>query len=131
MNRNQRRADAARARRIKAPVKLKNARADGRPLFYDINGMEQVGCYWCELKGMMGMRYRVNEAYMADPANAPDGSHGLYTVCKGHLPDDAVIYNPTSNKCRNKSGTNTWEEDHADMDSTAKIAAKSGVKPYS
>lgn len=129
MNRNQRRADAARARRIKKH--LPKARQDGRPLFYDINAMDKVGCYWCELRGMMGMRYTVNEAFMADPANSPDGSGDMFTVCKGHLPDDAVIYNPTSNMCRDKTGTNTWMEDNPDMDSTAKIAAKSGINPYS
>lgn len=128
MNRHERRARSAKLRSVKRP--LPKARADGRPLFYDINAMDSVGCYYCELKGLAGMRYRVNEAFMADPANSPDGSGDLFTVCRGHLPENAVIYNAPTNKCRNKSGTESWMEDNPDMDPNTKIAAMAGVNPH-
>jgi hypothetical protein len=34
----------------------------------------------------------------------------MFTICVHHLPDDAVIYNPRTNMCRNKAGDSSWEE---------------------
>lgn len=57
------------------------------------------------------------EAFMNDPANSPvidrktrkpDG--GVYTICKAYLPENAVIYDPMTGQCRNKSGDHTWVE---------------------
>jgi hypothetical protein len=124
MNRAERRAMAARNRKA-AP--LPPARGDGRPLYYDINPRDQVKCFHCEKAGIKGLRYGHNEAFMNDPANAPDGSNDIFTVCRGHLPDNAVIYNPTSNLCRDKSGANTWMEDTPMVDSTSAIKGMSGI----
>lgn len=120
MNRQQRRAAKLQ--------KLPPARRDGRPLYYDIAPNESVGCYYCEAKGLHGIKYRQNQGFMADPANAPTGNAlDLMTVCHRHLPEMAVIYNPGTNLCRNKSGDNTWMEDTPDMDPNSKIAKMSGV----
>lgn len=122
MNRHERRRQQAQLRAKKLPP----ARQDGRPLYYDVNLGDKVNCYHCEKAGIKGMTYGQNEGFIADPANSPDGSPDVFTVCRGHLPERAVIYNPTSNMCRNKSGTENWMEDNPDMSSTEKIAQKSG-----
>lgn len=31
-------------------------------------------------------------------------------VCMDHLPDDVVIYDPSTNQCRDKTGQNVWTE---------------------
>lgn len=124
MNRHQRRKHNAMTRNIKLPP----ARQDGRPQFYDIAPGEKVQCYHCVNAGLVGINHGHLGAFMADPANAPSGDHReLMTVCKGHLPKNAVIYNPGTNLCRDVDGTNTWMEDSPDSDSTAKIAAKAGI----
>lgn len=54
---------------------------------------------------------------MNDPANSPvlgpDGlpDQAIYYLCKAHTPDNAVIYDPISNLCHDKSGVNSWSED--------------------
>lgn len=124
MNRHERRKAAA----LHKHVRLPRARQDGRPLYYDIAPNEKVGCFECETRGLHGMRFGQFEGFMADPANSPTGHGGdLMTLCKAHLPEDAVIYNPGTNLCRNKSGDNTWMEDNPDASSSEKIAAKAGI----
>lgn len=46
---------------------------------------------------------------MSDPAESP----GLeaYFICHDHLPETAVIFNPTTNNCRDKKGENVWTEE--------------------
>lgn len=123
MNRKQRRA-----LKLHKLEKLPPARQDGRPLYYDIAPVETAACYYCEKGGLHDIKYRQFEAFMADPANAPTGNaRDLMTVCHRHLPEDAVIYNPGTNLCRNKSGDNTWMEDSPDMDPNSKIAKMAGV----
>lgn len=87
------------------------AREDKRPQFYDINAGDHVVCYYCLRAGLKSL-YRVGQAVMNDPANPPEGrpKGEMHTVCKHHLPEDAVIYNPRTNMCRNKAGDHTWEE---------------------
>ncbi len=111
MNRRQRRREEAlmRAREKKAPP-LKPAREDGRPLFYDITGESRMECFYCLRAGITAF-HAPGEAFMADPANSPDGSGDIHIVCRGHLPDNAVIYNPGTNTCRDKGGSNVWRED--------------------
>jgi hypothetical protein len=104
MNRRERRAQAAASR------KLPPAREDGRPLYYDITPSSRVQCYYCDRNGLT-MFYSYGNAFMNDPANSPDGSGDVHTVCKGHLPNNAVIYDPRTNLCRDKGGQNTWMED--------------------
>lgn len=109
MNRAMKRKLAAIA--IKKP--LPKARADGRPLYYDIGGPDRVKCFFCEKNGLSAL-YGFKEAFMNDPANSPDGSGDVHTICKHHLPDDAVVYNPSTNTCRDKDGQNEWMEDKPD-----------------
>lgn len=92
-------------------MKLTPARADGRPQYYDIHNGERVECFICLLNGIVA-RYGVGRAVMCDPANPPEGGvpGGVYTICVRHIPEDAVIYNPRTNFCRNKAGDHTWEE---------------------
>lgn len=117
MNRNQRRAlEKHYAKVNKKTPDVSAARADGRPQYYDITAGDLVQCVICVPNGITA-QYKRGEAYMNDPANSPvidrksgkqDG--GVYCVCKGHIPDNAVIYDPMSNQCRNKVGDNTWTE---------------------
>ena len=112
MNRRERRhAEAMERKRQAEADKLPPARADGRPEYYDISVGSFAACYNCLLQGLES-RYRTGEAFMSNPANPPEGAPKgpMYTVCKHHLPDDAVIYNPRTNMCRNKAGDHTWEE---------------------
>lgn len=102
---------------ILPPKPIAPARADGRPLYFDLGGTgDRVPCYHCERLGLNALHGR-GEAYMNDPANSPvrtpqgfsDG--GCYFICKGHTPDNAVIYDPQTGECHNKSGTEVWRED--------------------
>lgn len=104
MNRQQRRVIAAMNR------KMGNARSDGRPLYFDIPPGERVQCYHCIRNGLK-VEYTNGQAFMNDPANSPDPEGGVFTVCLHHIPEDAVIFNPGSGACRNKSGDHTWVEE--------------------
>lgn len=111
MNRRERR------RMVRVAPPLPPARADKRPLYFDINSVDHVQCYHC-IRTQITMTYTRHEAFMADPANAPDGSQDILTICKHHLPENAVIYDPTTNLCRDKTGQNTWMEDAPDPDAS-------------
>lgn len=106
------RADRRRAASLARAQGLSPARADGRPLYFDIGQTDSVICFYCARAGLSGIRYKVGEAVMNDPANPPEGrpQGEMHTICIHHLPDNAVIYNPRSNFCRTKSGDATWEE---------------------
>ena len=114
MNRQERRRHLA----MQAKKPLPPARADGRPLYMDIGGQDHVECYQCLKNGLTDIRYRGKEAVMNDPANSPAGDKDIYTICIHHLPEDAVIYDPSTNLCRNKSGDTTWMEDSPDPDAS-------------
>lgn len=105
MNRHERRRQQALAR------DLPPARADGKPLFYDINVGERVQCILCVANGLT-VQHDYKRAVMSDPSNPPPGAEkgSMHTICVHHLPANAVIYDPATNKCRNKSGDHTWEE---------------------
>jgi hypothetical protein len=90
-------------------LNLKPARRDGRPLYYDIAPGDRVQCYTCLLNGLDGQHGR-GFGFMVDPANSPADDGQLYTICKGHIPDNAVIYDPGTDECRTKDGQNTWQE---------------------
>lgn len=103
MNRHERRAEKAQAR------KLPPARRDGRPLYFDISPNDLVQCVEC-LKAGVRSQYKQGEAFLNDPANSPEDDGAVYTVCKGHIPDNSVIYHPGDKTCRNKAGDATWYE---------------------
>lgn len=86
------------------------ARRDGRPQYYDIAGGDRVQCYHCLRNGLFS-QYARGEAVINDPANAPDGSNDIFTICVNHLPENAVIHDPHTNVTRDKSGQNTWREE--------------------
>lgn len=118
MNRHQRRALERKLRREgKAIPNPGKARADGRPQYYDIAPNDEVECVMCQAHGIT-VTHRRGEAYLNDPANSPvidrqtnKPDAGVYIVCKGHIPDNAVIYDPIEGTCRNKAGDQTWVED--------------------
>jgi hypothetical protein len=92
------------------------ARADGRPQYYDITAADVVQCVVCRANGIEAT-YGRGSAFMNDPANSPvldrktqRGDGAVYQVCRGHIPENSVIYDPMTNLCRNKSGDNTWTE---------------------
>ena len=81
------------------------ARTDSRPLFYGLVEGSEVSCFCCDIIGIH-MNYRKGEAFLTDPSNPPPGGEvgSVYTVCKGHLPSNAVIYDPVHNICHDKEG---------------------------
>lgn len=99
----------SRVKKVDPP--LPPAREDGRPLYYDIAPGDIVQCALCILEGKW-QQYRQNEGFMNDPANppVPMEPRSVHTICRGHLPDNAVIFNPKDQTCRNKEGADTWRE---------------------
>lgn len=97
-------------------VEIETVREDGRPSFYVVPPQTKVNdrdakaykCAFCEVEGRTGL-HRASRAYMSDPAESP----GLeaYFICHDHLPETAVIFNPTTNNCRDKKGENVWTEE--------------------
>lgn len=85
------------------------ARQDRRPLYYDVGQQDQMQCITC-LKNGITVLHDHGRVFMNDPANSPERDGAVYTICIGHIPDDAVIFNPFSKKLRNKSGDQTWTE---------------------
>lgn len=82
---------------------LARARRDGRPLYYSVVKGTAVPCYLCERAGLKVM-HRHPDVFFNDPANSPGDRGSIYTICLGHLPEDAVIYDPVSRRCRDKAG---------------------------
>lgn len=112
MNRRERRiADALERKRASRAAAISPARADGRPQYYDIPMGDSVQCYYCVKTGINAV-HRHGRAVQNDPANPPDNQPkgSMFTICVHHLPENAVIYNPRTNMCRNKAGDHTWEE---------------------
>lgn len=112
MNRRERRVAASLERkRQELANQISPARADGRPMYYDIPFGDSAQCYFCVKHGVSAV-HRHGRIVQNDPANPPDGQPkgSMFTICVHHLPDDAVIYNPRNNLCRNKAGDHTWEE---------------------
>ena len=94
---------------------ISQARADGRPQYYDIAGGDRVQCYHC-LKNGLQSQYARGEAVINDPGNSPENDGGVYTLCVNHLPENAVIHDPHTNVTRTKDGQNSWTEDDATED---------------
>lgn len=91
------------------------ARADGRPLYFDVPHVGEGGVartYQCAKCAVLGLEihHPGPKVVMNDPANAHDRSGAVYTYCNYHIPNDAVIYSPVTGLCRDKSGQNTWRE---------------------
>lgn len=113
MNRRERRiAEKLERERVAKLQMMPPARADGRPQYYDIPVNSQVECYYCLKQGLTGVKHRYKRAVTNDPANPPgnEPKGDVFFICTHHLPDNAVIYDPQSNMCRNKTGDHMWEE---------------------
>lgn len=110
MNRHQRRMSESLARKLHDDQAISAARRDGRPQYYDIMDGDRCQCYVCLKENNNPQQYGRGEGFMADPGNSPEDDGGVYTLCKGHLPDNAVIHDPVRNMTRTKDGQNEWRE---------------------
>lgn len=114
MNRHQRRRSEAMARALGDKTAISKARQDGRPQYYDIMPGDRAQCYICLRDLKQTAQYGRGEAFIADPGNSPEDDGGVYTLCFGHLPDDAVIHDPVENLTRAKSDPDSpWREPDA------------------
>lgn len=86
---------------------LPPARADGRPLYFDIVPGSKVSCYYTNKLGL-SMTYGYRHAVMNDPANSPDHDGSAHTMSIHKVPDDAVIFDPSTGVCRDKAGKEFW-----------------------
>lgn len=131
MNRKQRRTHAAinNVRLGKKtetdPNEYEIQRSDGRPEVYDVPPNETPGaCHVCIAEGRIGMRYKPGEIFLARTKTrkiietvipgAPEAG-AFRSVCKGHVPKNVVIYNPTTGVCRNRDGSYEWRETERGM----------------
>lgn len=91
---------------------MKNAnrfkRPDGRPEAYDIPKGVRHYCHLCLLDGHRSM-LEYGKVVIMPGFNFDDGETRVVCVEK-HIPDDVVIYDPRTGKCRDKSGFNEWTE---------------------
>lgn len=84
-------------------------RPDGRPEVYDmIEADAKSACVLCQQTEAHGTLYEKGRIFMCSPIDSSDGQ--AHMVCLDHLPDNAVIYDPKSNLCRDKTGQNVWQE---------------------
>ena len=90
-------------------------RPDGRMEVYalgptpDGKGYE---CFWCSHHpDKAARRHEPPNAFLCAPINSPDASAKI--ICLDHCPDNVVIFDPTTGKCRDKTGENVWEEKQA------------------
>lgn len=93
---------------MKKQFNMAPARADKRPLFFDVPQSNTYHCARCAAMGLE-VKWAGPQTVMNDPANAHDKSGCVYTYCLSHIPADAVIYSPVTGLCRDKEG-NTWKE---------------------
>lgn len=125
LNRHDRRAADSRSRAGKKQAakeareharaqRMPPARADGRPLFFLVPADHAAGatCFYCQRAGLQIRHYKFGEVAMNDPANPPKGrpKGEVHMVCRHHLPEDAVIYDPRLDECQNKQGNEVWKE---------------------
>lgn len=91
------------------PPSVAPARADGRPLYFDIVPGSRVSCYYANKNGLIAT-FGYGQAVMNDPANSPENDGAVHTMSLWRIPEDAVIFDPATNICRNKARTNFWIE---------------------
>lgn len=97
------------------PVRTDLTRPDGRPELYDVPPAPNGSGYRCAIcedqartRGeASGPFHQAGRIYMLNPGNAADGQP--HFVCHEHTPDDAVILNPITGRCRDKKGENFWD----------------------
>jgi hypothetical protein len=84
-------------------------REDGRPEVYCVPLAEnKLNCVLCSaMQPKNPPQYDYGQIFMTNPHDSSDGAAHL--VCHGHLPEDAVIFDPKTGMCRNKKGDVTWD----------------------
>ena len=82
--------------------------SEGKPLYFDRPGRSQ--CEACKRQGVQ-IVYAPGWTYINDPANSPFNDNTAYVICRHHVPEDAVIYNPKTGELRTKDGKKSWRED--------------------
>lgn len=85
------------------------ARKDGRPLYFDVQMNSHLQCYYHMLEDDQ-RTFGYGECVINDPANSPREDGAIYSIAISKLPDNAVIFNPYDNTCRNKQDTMRWTE---------------------
>lgn len=98
-------------------------RGDGRPEVYDTVG-EGHTCMMCDREGHILRRYKGGEIFLVPPNNVANASVG-WMICRAHLPDDVVIYDPRTDMCRDKSGENTWRESTSSQGQSSDLTGSS------
>lgn len=88
---------------------LRQAREDGRPLYYDLLPGQHGVCAMAERNGLHVPGER-KQLVMNDPANSPFKDGAIYTIRIERIEDNAVIYDPVTNQCRDKDGKSFWRE---------------------
>jgi len=83
-------------------------RPDGRPEAYDIPKGAKYYCHLCLLDGHRSL-FDHGKVVIMPGHNFEDGETRVVCAEK-HVPDDVVIYNPATGKCRDKTGQNEWVE---------------------
>lgn len=85
-------------------------RPDGRPEAYavpDVGTERGYRCTSCVSKGHTGL-HPANRIAMMSPMNMESGESEF--LCMDCIPENTVIYDPNTNKCRDVKGENVWEE---------------------
>lgn len=78
--------------------------AGGRPLYYTLPGGDGfVTCFICLRNGLQ-VQHRARNALWNDPDNSPGDAGSVYTVCRHHVPENAVIYDRTQDRCYDRAG---------------------------
>jgi hypothetical protein len=80
----------------------------GRPLYYPSCGDPDL-LYMCAccLRHGISVSHKLRDLFMNDPACNPWGDladFGVYYICRYHVPENAVIYDPRDNTLRDKRG---------------------------
>jgi hypothetical protein len=89
-------------------VNVKNiSRPDGRPEGYDLRAGSAT-CIFCQFDGHASALPRGKVVMMPPHLFGDDKPH--FVCIEKHVPDDIVIFDPETGKCRDKSGENEWKE---------------------
>jgi hypothetical protein len=83
-------------------------RPDGRPEAYDVPATFRGECVICAQEGKSDVLLSRNEVFMMSPSYWEDNE--AHFMCRGHLPENTVIFDPVSGTCRDKPGHNVWRE---------------------
>lgn len=88
---------------MKIDTRVNVSRPDGRPEAYMPPAEARIsGGTWSCVLCLPGIRHQWREVVLCSPIDSSDGQ--AHIVCRGHLPDDIVIFDPVTNKTYDKSG---------------------------